>query len=316
VTTGVPWSAPAAEPSDTAARHQRPPQPAPAAPGTEGRDGPRLVPRRPLATGEILDAAFVTLRRHPKLLLGLAASVTGVQHLLQLLVTLATRDAVGAPHVAAVAGNGFLTLVAVALLAGGAAVVVEADVGTGAESILQAEGADRIAVWRRLRERWLPLLGTVVAYALLTALGLALLALPGVYLAVGLAFALPVVMLEPVGVRAALRRSLWLIRTLWWRTAGVLLLCLVVLGLVALPFLLVLVPIGAVQLAAGDTASPALLVVVAVVDFAASTLLAPIYASTVALLYVDARRRREGVDLAIAAADPARPTIVHPVGAA
>jgi membrane-anchored glycerophosphoryl diester phosphodiesterase (GDPDase) len=138
---------------------------------------------------------------------------------------------------------------------------------------------------------------------------------------VRLAFAAPVLLLERVGIGRALRRSWRLTVGSWWRVFGILLLTAVIAvvagGLLSTPFGLV----GTVVAEALGGGSPddgtafrnGLLVSQAIANIGsvlASTVTAPFTAAVTALLYIDLRIRREGLDVALAraAAEPAAPT--------
>ncbi|MET8183673.1 hypothetical protein [Streptomyces sp. NPDC005336] len=132
-----------------------------------------------------------------------------------------------------------------------------------------------------------------------------------VWLWVRFSLAAPALMLEKQGIMAALRRSAKLVRGAWWRVFGVQLLAVVlafILGsIVEVPTSLVGMVIG------GDNAMDWLsgksvpvgwtfLVVVGVGGVISSTLTFPISAGVTALLYMDQRIRREGLDLELARA--------------
>ncbi|QUX30184.1 glycerophosphoryl diester phosphodiesterase membrane domain-containing protein [Nocardiopsis akebiae] len=113
-------------------------------------------------------------------------------------------------------------------------------------------------------------------------------------------FAMPVVVLERLGAGAALARSWRLTRGRWWRTFGIALLAMVLMGLVSsllsMPFSIVSVVPAFVG--PGETwaavAAGAVVYVGNVVVYALTT---PFTVGVTTLLYVDARMRSEGLDL-------------------
>lgn len=315
------------------------PPPAAAAPPAPVARGPvahrRLLPLRPMATGEVLDGAVAVARAYPRPVLGFAAAAAVVSALLDLVVTLTLLGPVsvsftGSDTTAAdqLLGQSFLSravtglvsLVTQALMAGAVTVVVGRAVFEEPTSLRQT--------WQQLRGRlralvglslvvglavWGSFVGAVGVFALLTLLGPggALLGLPvllaGAALAVRLyvrwSLAPAALVLEGQGVRAALRRSSTLVRRGWWRVLGILLLetgiSLVVASLVQLPFALLghnpFSTTGTLTLTTRD------IVVGAVSGAFATLLVAPFTAGVRALLYVDRRMRAEGLDVALVA---------------
>ena len=110
-------------------------------------------------------------------------------------------------------------------------------------------------------------------------------------------FAPPTVLLERAGVRTSLGRSWRLVGGSWWRCFGILLLAQVLAGVLSgvlqLPFI-----IGG--FAVSDGGSTFVAVVLTVVGgVIARTLIAPFSAAILALLYIDLRMRREGLDVTL-----------------
>jgi len=194
-------------------------------------------------------------------------------------------------------------------------------------------------VWAKARPRMLALVGlslltgllSTVLIAALIGPGIALLTVSGlagglallvgvpaalvlvIWVSIRLAFAAPALLLEDLRVVAAMRRSWRLVSGSWWRVLGVLLVMGVIAtvanGLLQTPFSI----IGAVLAAAiaPETASTssdvtATIVLTTVVGnigtVIASTVTAPFAAAVTALLYIDLRMRREGLDVALARA--------------
>src|SRR5919106_1213807 len=212
--------------------------------------------------------------------------------------------------------------------------------------------------WRAARPRLLKLLLLTLLYSLtwngpfLVAVGLALIigaasgdsdvgggfaviltlaAIPvAIWLYIRYTLAGPSLMLEsrpvrggaprPVGVIGALRRSAELVRRSWWRVFWILVLVLIIAFLIGQ---VINVPFGWVPyLVVGDNPSDseffATLAVSALGGIVASTFTAPFTAAATALLYVDRRIRREGLDIELARAAgvtiPGRSDVGPPAG--
>jgi hypothetical protein len=182
--------------------------------------------------------------------------------------------------------------------------------------------------WHRVRGRLLPLLGVValetagaaVLVAVLVGLivtvyetaggpasfvvgvlfGLGTVALL-VYLYTMLSFAPTLVVLERIGVMAAITRSFALVKNDFWRVFGISLLAGVVAALVSgavtVPFSFV----GQIMLMAGDstTTSIVAIVIITVGGAIGQIITAPFTAGVVVLLYTDRRIRAEAFDLVL-----------------
>ncbi|OKI15320.1 hypothetical protein A6A08_11245 [Nocardiopsis sp. TSRI0078] len=113
-------------------------------------------------------------------------------------------------------------------------------------------------------------------------------------------FAMPVVVLERLGVGGALARSWRLTQGSWWRVFGIVLLATVLIGfvgsLLSTPFSIVaVIPSFA---APGETwAAVVAGAVIYVGEVLVSSVTAPFTVGVATLLYVDLRMRREGLDL-------------------
>lgn len=144
---------------------------------------------------------------------------------------------------------------------------------------------------------------------------LALAAIPvAIWLYVRYALSGPSLMLEststggappkPVGVAGALRRSAELVRGSWWRVFGILLLVLLIVIIISqvinVPF--VYLPSFFIGDEVSDTEFLVTLVIGALGGIVGATLTAPFTAAATALLYVDRRIRREGLDIELARA--------------
>jgi hypothetical protein len=256
-----------------------------------------VIPLRPLAVGEILDGAFASIRMNPKALLGLSFVVVLVGQLLILVLNLESRGAGTGARLGAAAATEAVALLQSSIVTGAIVIVIgEAVLGT---RLSPGEALSRLRgrIWR--------LVGLGLLVALLSVLGLALVFVGAIYVFVLLAFATPVFVLEKTTVRAAISRSAELVRGAWWRTFGVGLLgaivAVIIGGIIQLPFALfaarsagLFTTTSSADISAG---SEVLLTVGRIIS---GTITTPIIAGTIALMYVDRRMRREGLDLALA----------------
>jgi hypothetical protein len=296
------------------------------------------IPLRPLGVSETLDAAITSVRRNPRAVLGLALILTSA---VQVILTLAAyflvgRSATGevtpGPLVRSV-GTQFLLLAiglvltayTVLLLAGMLAPVL-------GRTLFGLPGTLRQA-WRDVR----PSLARLVAVATITmALSLAVFTVPVVpfillvagnapaglsVLAaiigfpVGLALmvwlyilcvlAAPAVVMERQSVPRAFRRARQLLSRRWWRVCGTLLLTLLItmfIGLIAqVPFfVLTRILFGENPTGWAELMSLGLGTVGSILSW---SLIGPFDAGVIALLYIDLRMRREGLDLELQTRD-------------
>jgi hypothetical protein len=120
-----------------------------------------------------------------------------------------------------------------------------------------------------------------------------------------------------IGVFGALRRSAELVRGSWWRLFGILLLILLIAGIISQ---VISVPFALPTFFLDDQPSESqfllTLVISALGGIVAATITAPFTAAATALLYVDRRIRREGLDIELARAAgvtiPGRTDVVPP----
>ena len=221
-----------------------------------------------------------------------------------------------------------LSVVAGAFLQG----VMVVDVATGTVGDRLGFGA----LWKRAAKRIWPLIGwtllvaaaLIVAFALLFGvvllaaatsaspvgvvigvvialfLGLGLLVL-GAWVGVKLALVPSVIVLEHAGIRTAMARSWRLTDSAYWRTFGVLLLVGVILNMAAQvvvqPVSLVGTILAAVIDPTGTGAALTITIITTIVTLVLSLLIgaitAVVQAALVAVIYIDLRMRKEGLDL-------------------
>lgn len=159
-----------------------------------------------------------------------------------------------------------------------------------------------------------PLLGVTALYLAGVTLGAIALLLPGIWLYIAWAFALPVVLVEGLRGPAALGRSYTLVRGRWWRTFSVIalgfLLAIIISTLARGVFLMGLL------IADDDAVVLALSTIAGIVGLAVS---APFQAALLTVLYFDTRVRTEDFDLGRLAAevgvDAPEPAVAAPAGA-
>lgn len=300
---------------------------------------PGIIPLRPLAVGELLDGAFATIRRHPRVTLGLAALIATAQALLSVVVP-GLLGAATTPLADTGAAGSETGLQVFQLISQGVGAVVGALLGTlfagmiivvVSEAVLGRE-VPAGAVWARVRPRFWALIGVallaglgpyllaaaVIALAiLLIALGggvAALIAVPmvigavigAVYLRNLWSLSAPALVLESTRPVAALRRSRTLVRGSWWRLfwlrllAG--LIASAVSGVIALPFALVGVAVNGGDVGADGTTPVSFVALYALGAALAATITLPFSSGVQALLYVDRRIRAEALDVKLAEA--------------
>jgi hypothetical protein len=258
-------------------------------------DKPGVIPLRPLAVGEILDGAFATIRLNPRAMLGLSFVVVLVGQLAVLGVNLAVHGTSTGTQVAVLPFTLAVSILVSSIVTGAVIIIIgEAVLGT------RISPADALV---RLRGRIWRLVGVGLLAGLLTALAFVLI-IPGIYVLVLFVFATPVFVLEKTGVRAALSRSAELVRGSWWRTCGIGLLGYlvgsIIGGVIQIPFAILASSSGLITTTADANISTGDQLVLAVGRIVAGTISTPIIAGTIALMYVDRRIRREGLDLVLA----------------
>jgi hypothetical protein len=259
---------------------------------------------RPLGIGEILDAGIKLFLRHWRTLV---LSVVGLILPVQILSALITASVAPEQFDFTTTESGVEAGEEAEFLVGQAVIILLTFV-----SVLLATAVCFKAVadaylgatpdWRRsLRfavRRLGGLLGVGVLGGLLVALGFLAVIIPGIWLAVAFAVAVPALLLERVGPVAALRRSFRLVRKRWWPTAGVLVVGYLLIGIIGalVQGVVMIVPS---LLADGNTFVGALGSVVG--GTLGSALTTPYSAAVVTLVYFDLRVRKEGLDLQLIA---------------
>jgi hypothetical protein len=141
----------------------------------------------------------------------------------------------------------------------------------------------------------------VVLWVIALVIGTFLLVLPGlavfcagVYLAVRWCVSLPAMMAEDVGPIRGLGRSWYLVKGMWWRTLGIILIVIVAYIVIDFALLALFGVVTAIIPAIGtDARSGLATAATTLVD----ALVAPLFPIVLTLLYFDLRVRKEGLDL-------------------
>ena len=309
---------------------------------------PGIIPLRPLSLSDIFNASIGYVRKNPKATLGLTTIVVVAAQLFALIIQVGPLAAVGAltPLTTGDYGSGQISDSAAlgivfSSLAGVIATAIAGIVLSGLLTVVIGRSVFGATItigeaWQRVKGRLLPLLaftllegvgafaliaiGVGVAVAigylaggiaaavvgvLLVVVGIALLA----YLYTMLSFAPTLIVLERIGVMAAISRSFALVKKDFWRVLGIRLLAMVVVGMlsgaVTVPFSIV----GQIMLTAGGSTAMMVVafVLLSVGGAIGQIVTAPFSAGVVVLLYTDRRIRAEAFDLVLqmGAAGPA-----------
>jgi hypothetical protein len=261
---------------------------------------------RPLSVGEVLDVAIKIFFRNATTLFAIVLPIVApVQLVSSLIQTSAESD----EAFTTTSPTGEVTfdwsefwlivtgVVVVILLA-----VVASTLATGAcfkavgDAYLgerpTAKGSLAFALRRVHSILWVTVLGGFVAF-----LGLLACIIPGIWLYVSFAVAVPALLMEGVRGSRALGRSRQLVKGRWWPTFGIILLGSILAGIVSGAITAV---IGALSVADPDNELVAV-VLGAIGGTVASMLTTPFQAAYVTVIYFDLRVRKEGFDLQLLA---------------
>lgn len=299
---------------------------------------PGVIPLRPLSLGEIFDGAFRSIRANPRVMFGFAAIVVSIAVLIQLVIqwytfggfgdlmldpTMQDADAVLdglTPLLAGTLVSTGITMLATTILTGILIVSVSRSVIGENLSLGQVWAHTRPQVWRLILLTLLLGVIIVAAPAAWFSGGIALLAggaegagtavmLIGIPLAIvwfawvfiRTLLTTPALMLERLTVIGGLTRGWRLSRGVFWRLLGIYLLTAIIVYFVAS---VVAAPASFASVFLGPEAftSPLGLAIIGVSTLLGSVLTTPFTAAVVALLYVDTRIRREGLDVQLARA--------------
>jgi membrane-anchored glycerophosphoryl diester phosphodiesterase (GDPDase) len=122
-----------------------------------------------------------------------------------------------------------------------------------------------------------------------------------VYLYVKLALASPALVMEAVGVRAALGRSWVLVRRSWWRVLAILILAAVITTLLTTVVTVPITLIAGLLSGLSESLVPTVLAS-GIATLVAGIVTLPFSAAVTGLLYIDLRMRREALDIELVSA--------------
>ena len=297
-----------------------------------------IIPLRPLSLGEIFDGAFRSIRANPRVMFGFSAIVVTVSVTISTLIQWYSfgwlgdalssptfgEDTFGAQDLTSML-VGYVALIVVSLAA--TTVLTGVLILSVSRSVI-GQQSSVAEIWQRAKPQiWRLLLLTLLVLAIL-AVGPALwigavigaIALEQAGLALFLAFvgllgmvvwvawistrtllSTPALMLEKLGVIAGLTRGWRLSRGSFWRLLGIYLLTSVIVGVVAS---IIVGPASmiAMLVSVNPYSDPLALAITGVGSVLGSVLTTPFTAAVVALLYIDTRVRREGLDVELARA--------------
>ncbi len=292
---------------------------------------PGLIALKPQSPGDVLDGATKLVRRSAGTVLGMSALLNALAVVPTVALVLGFQTGswyqrsglsrvIDARTMVGLLLTGGTVLATIALTGLLAPIAGEAILGrrirlaqawTAARASLPAVLGATVAVAVVAVGPWLAL---VVGMAMLASAPLPVVLFVGFLLTVAavaataavlprLVFVGPVVALERVGLRDGLARAIELSRRRYWPILGVSLLTLGVAALVFLFLELVGVIVGSVAIDLLDLTraqtSTAAGFVVPFATLVAATLVSPFVAASVILQYVDARMRKEGLDLVL-----------------
>lgn len=272
---------------------------------------------RPLAVGEIIDAAIKVVSSNARVLFTIAAMIFAPLGILQLLAYTAfgvgdITTLVNSLTVDSTLTDEQLDLLldsAVQLLILGLVLAVLAGVGT-----VLAQGATVKAVadvyqgsvpeWREsIRfgfRRFFAILGAVLMVWIGSSFGLIFCLVPGVWLFISWSVTVPALVVEHLAPVAAIQRSYRLVKRRFWPVLGVVLLSVLLYGTVSYLFSLA----GSLFTFLGDETSVGIPVAASVISSTLSSIVVqPFIAAVLIVLYFDLRVRAEGYDLQVMASE-------------
>jgi hypothetical protein len=255
------------------------------------------APLSPLGLGETISAAASVYARHAVKLWAAVAIVVIPLELIELIVRRSTLPAGSFVHNGTlytteliVYSTGIGTSLALALIAFLAQLLA---IGSVFRLVLDDYLGRPVSVGESFSfaaVRLLALVWLSILAALLVAIGFVLFVLPGIYLLVAFAVAVPVLMIEGRRGLAALGRSRRLISGRWWATLARLIAAWLLIALAS-------VVIGAINLNSDLHVSSVTLYLAVSAATAALTaiLTAPFTAAVATVIYVDLRVRKDGI---------------------
>jgi hypothetical protein len=258
---------------------------------------------RPLGLGEILDVGIKLFLRHWKTLMGCVVWVVLPVQIVSVLITLSvapeqldptTSETVDTNEVDTfLASQGVIALLQglVYLLATAACFKAVADAYLGHAP--SAGHSLRFALRRLPALVWFG-----IVYVCLLALAFIALIIPGIWLTIAWALAIPALLFERTSAFGALRRSFRLVRGRWWKIFATLLIGVFLVSFLGGIIQGILLIVPALLVEDNDAVNAFANVVAATIG---SVLTTPFTAAIVTLVYFDQRVRKEGFDLRLLA---------------
>ena len=269
---------------------------------------------RPLAVGEMIDAAIRLFRNNFVTLIKISAAVLGPLGLLQIIATVAVGPVDFAAFLDVGAtptpeeffdqmGPVYLVLGVTSIFIGLGSVLVQGASITALAQVYQGIEPDWRSSLRAGLRRLLPLTVSTVIVYIVAGIGLVFCLAPGVFLWTMWSVSPAALVTEQKGPVSALSRSWELVRGRFWPT----------LGAVVLGYLLyyvasqIISTVTGVITVAGAMATESFSFIPSVIGTVlVSILSAPFLAAIVTIVYFDLRVRKEGYDLELMAADLTR----------
>ena len=261
---------------------------------------------RPLGIGEVLDAGIKIVWRNAGTMLWIVLPIVlPVQFLTSLLIVSAEDESLGTTdpitgEVVYESGDiwllvtGFVAIGVLSLLA--STLVTAACFKAFGDAYLGERPAAKSSLGYALRRAhsivWVTILGWIIVL-----IGAIFCILPGIWLYVSFAVAVPVLLTEGVKGRKALGRSKRLVRGRWWSAFAIILLGTLLTGIVS-SVMSGLLEAASLTNAGNNTVS---ILTTTVGSTVAAALTTPFSAAFVTVLYFDLRVRKEGFDLQLLA---------------
>ncbi|TQL63923.1 hypothetical protein FB461_0402 [Rarobacter faecitabidus] len=301
---------------------------------------PGIIPLRPLSLGEIFDGAINGVRRNFKVTLGLTLAIVTICMTISTAIGVVLMPWISArfgrfadtlDDAETTIGSmnyfeqqGIISFGTIGLAL--ATIIVSGTLVFAFGQLVLGIKPTAAEIWRQVRPRIWALFGLAIVTSLISAgiiavpvgatvlaaqanVGLAvvlgiLLGIAAVLALIAatvlLSFSPAVLILESEGVFSSLRRSWQLTKPLFWRVLGIEILAYLVSGIVQNVVAIPLAVVGTlVGLATGS--APFLILLLTLANILGAGISVAFSAGVIALLYIDARMRREGLDVTLAA---------------
>jgi hydrogenase-4 membrane subunit HyfE len=244
---------------------------------------------RPLGVGEVLDTALAVYRRHAIPLWKIVSVVVALPSAMGGALAVAVRQVSESDS-----QSGALLLLELLFLA---VALIASSLATAATYRLVADAylgrvVDPDASLKFGLQRWTSVLWVTVLSGLGVIAASILLLIPGLYLYVAWAVAIPVLLAENARGRKALRRSRALVRGRFWGCAGV-----IVLSTLLALIVTIVIRYGIALIVDSSGNDTILFLEQGVSTLIANTLVLPFQVAVTTVLYIDLRVRKEGFDI-------------------